>query len=93
MAEIIPEKSDVQEVEEPGPDMQKGEGHLKVPHFRTGEMLSLHCGLAGLMVNSILAVVVWDNWWAEPLSRSLPTTAVAEWCNIFSPGKGTWQLH
>lgn len=61
MAEIIPEKSDVQEVEESGPDMQKGEGHLKVPHFRTGEMLSLHCGLAGLMVNSILAVVVRDN--------------------------------
>lgn len=52
--------TDVQEVEEPGPGMQKGEGHLKVPHFRTGEMLSLQCGLAGLMVNSLLAVVVWD---------------------------------
>lgn len=59
MAEIIPEHlADVQEAEEPGPDMQEGEGHLKVPHFRTGEMLSLQCGL---MVNSSLAVVVWDN--------------------------------
>lgn len=53
--------TDVQEAEEPGPSMQKGEGHLKVPHFRTGQMLSLQCGLTGLMVHSSSAVVVWDN--------------------------------
>lgn len=46
--------TDVQEVEEPGPGMQKGEGHLKVPHFRTGEVLSLQCALTGLLSSSCM---------------------------------------
>lgn len=33
--------TDVQEVEEPGPSTEEGEGHLKVSLFKTEEMLSL----------------------------------------------------
>lgn len=37
--------TDVQEVQEAGPSTQEGEGHLKVPLFKTEEMLSLQCSL------------------------------------------------